>query len=115
VGKTDISESQPSLEDFTRCVYSVVIYTIQFFGFHNGKLFNGERSSALRPTLNLVDLVSVRSPKDRVAHLYPQAPGSLFYGSQSYGLVITTFLQAVLWLSDWQNMMCSSLSEKYTK
>jgi hypothetical protein len=36
-------------------------------------------SSALRPTPNLEDRVSVfMSPSDKVAQLYPQAPGSLF-------------------------------------
>jgi hypothetical protein len=50
----------------------------------------------LRPTLNLDDQVSVfMSPSDRVAQLYPQAPGSLFvafYDSQGYGGAILTRL-----------------------
>jgi hypothetical protein len=48
--------------------------------------FYRARSSALRPTLNLEDQVSVfMSPRDMVAQLYPQAPGTLFvafYDSQ---------------------------------
>jgi hypothetical protein len=53
-------------------------------------------SSALRPTPNLEDQVSVfRFPSDRVAQLYPQAPGSLsitFYVSQRCGGGVLTRL-----------------------
>jgi hypothetical protein len=59
-------------------------------------LFYRVRSSALRQTPNLEDQVSVfMSLCDRVAQLYPQAPGSLFvafYDSQGYGGVILTRL-----------------------
>jgi hypothetical protein len=42
-------------------------------------IFYKARSSALRPTPNLEEQVPVfMSPSDRVAQLYPQAPGSLF-------------------------------------
>jgi hypothetical protein len=54
------------------------------------------RSSALRPTPNLEDQVSLfMSPSDRVGQLYPKAPGSLFvalYDSQGYGGGILTRL-----------------------
>jgi hypothetical protein len=53
-------------------------------------------SSALRPTPNLEDLVSVcMSLSDRMVQLYPQAPGSLFvafHDSQGYGGGILTRL-----------------------
>jgi hypothetical protein len=52
------------------------------------------RSSALHPTPNLKDQVSIfMSPRDKEAQLYPQAPHSLFiafYDSQSYGTGILT-------------------------
>jgi hypothetical protein len=57
-------------------------------------IFYRARSSALRLTSNLEDQVSVfMCPSDRVAQLYPQAPGSLFvafYDSQGYGGGILT-------------------------
>jgi hypothetical protein len=60
-----------------------------FFGFRDNNFFYRARSSALRPIPNLEDQVSVfMSPSDRVAQLYPQAPGYLFvafYDSQGYG------------------------------
>jgi hypothetical protein len=50
----------------------------------------------LRPTPNLEDQVTVlMPPSDRVAQLYPQAPGSLpvaFYDSQGYSGGILTRL-----------------------
>jgi hypothetical protein len=50
--------------------------------------FYGTKSSVLLSTPNLEDQVPVfMSPSDRVARLYPQAPGSLFiafYDSQDY-------------------------------
>jgi hypothetical protein len=50
---------------------STVFY---YLGFRNRA-----KSSALRPTPNLKDHVSVfMSPSDRVTQLYPQAPGTLF-------------------------------------
>jgi hypothetical protein len=53
-------------------------------------------SSALHPTPNLEDQVSVfLSPSDRAAKLYPQAPASLFfafYDSHGYGGGILTTL-----------------------
>jgi hypothetical protein len=53
-------------------------------------------SSALRPTPNLEDQVPVfMSPSDRMAQLYPQAPGSFFkafYNSQGYSGGILTRL-----------------------
>jgi hypothetical protein len=55
--------------------------------------------SALLSTPNLEDQVYVfMSPSDRVALLYPQAPGSIFAAfcdSQDYGRGIQTHLQMV--------------------
>jgi hypothetical protein len=67
-----------------------------FFGFRNDNFFYIAGSSALRPTPNMEDQVSVfTSPRDRPAQLYPQVPGSLFvalYDSQGYGGGILTRL-----------------------
>jgi hypothetical protein len=61
-------------------------------------MFYRARSPALLPIPNLEAQVYVfMSPDDRVAQLYPQAPGSLFvtfYDSQGYGGGILTRLQA---------------------
>jgi hypothetical protein len=58
--------------------------------------FYRPRLLALQPTPNLEGQVSVFIfPSDRVAQLYPQAPGSLsvaFYDSKSYGGDILTHL-----------------------
>jgi hypothetical protein len=66
-----------------------------FFGFHDN-FFYIVRSSAFCPTPNLEEQVSVfMSPSDRVAQLYPQAPGSLFvalYDSPIYDGGILTRL-----------------------
>jgi hypothetical protein len=59
-------------------------------------IFYRARSSALCPIPNLEDQVPVfMSPSDRVAQLYPQAPGShfvAFYDSQDYRGCIPTRL-----------------------
>jgi hypothetical protein len=56
-------------------------------------MFYIARSQALRQTTNLEGHLSVSmSPSDRVAQLYPQAPGSLFvafYDSQGYAGVFS--------------------------
>jgi hypothetical protein len=85
--KTVLFEPYPSLEDSVRLhpVFTSLDFAII--------IFYTARSSALRPTSNLEDQVPVfMFPSDRVAQLYPQAPGSLFvalYYSQGYGEGIT--------------------------
>jgi hypothetical protein len=68
------------------------------FGFRNNSFFYRARSSDLHPTPNLEDQVPVFiSPSDKVAQLYPQAPGSLFvafYVSRGHGGGILTPLHA---------------------
>jgi hypothetical protein len=60
---------------------------LPFFDFLT-KLVHGARTSSLPPTPNLDDQVPVFvSPSDSLAHVYIQAPGSLFvafYDSQGY-------------------------------
>jgi hypothetical protein len=74
-------EPQPSLKDSARLhpvFTSLNFVTIIFFR---------ASTSALRPVFNLEDQVPVfMSPRDRLAQLYPQAPGSFFvsYDSQTY-------------------------------
>jgi hypothetical protein len=67
-------------------------------GFHSSNFFYNVRSSALHPTPNLEDQVSVfMYPSDRVSQLYLQAQSSLFvvfYDSQSYGGDILARLHA---------------------
>jgi hypothetical protein len=80
IGRTTLFEPQPSLEDSARFdpVFTSLDFVTVFFFYR-----------ALRPTLNLEDLVSVfMFPSDRMAQFYPQAPGPLFvafYDSQGYG------------------------------
>jgi hypothetical protein len=74
----------------------------------------------LHQTPNLEDQVSVfMSPSDRVAQLYPQAPGSLFiasYDLQGYGGGILTCLDGVITqipmksLSDHADLHCELLT-----
>jgi hypothetical protein len=52
---------------------------LPFWGFRNNKIFYGARLLVQRPTPNLEDQASVfMTPGDRVAQLYPQAPGTHF-------------------------------------
>jgi hypothetical protein len=73
-------------------------FSSPFFVFRSNNGVYGARSLALRPIQNPEDQVLIfMSPSDRVAHLYTQAPGSLFvafYDSQSYGEDILTRLHA---------------------
>jgi hypothetical protein len=87
-----IGKTLASLEDSARFhpVFTSLDFATIFF-------FYRARLSALCPTLNLEDQVSVfMSPSNKVAQLYPQAPGSLFvafYVSQGYGGDILTHLR----------------------
>jgi hypothetical protein len=80
------SAKQPSLEDSARFVYRPSYF--HFFEFRNNNSFTEQGPSALRPTPNLKDHVTVFT---HVPQLYPHAPGSLF-DSQGYGGGILTRL-----------------------
>jgi hypothetical protein len=84
--KTALFEPYPSLGDYVRL--HLVFTSLDFSTI----FFYRARSSALRPTPNLDCQVSVfMSPSDRMAQLYPQAPGSLFvafYDSQGEGGIL---------------------------
>jgi hypothetical protein len=71
-----------------------IAFGFHVFGFRNNILFYRARSSALRATSKLEDLVPVfMSHNDRVAQFYTQTPRSLFvafYDSQGYGGAILT-------------------------
>jgi hypothetical protein len=87
----------PSLEDSARFTirFSLLWISEQHFFFYRARL------SALRPTPNMEDQVSVfMSSSDRLAQLYPQAPDSLFvvfYDSQGYGGGMLTRLHFIIW------------------
>jgi hypothetical protein len=84
IGETALVEPQPSSENSTRL--HPVFSSLDFATI----IFYRARSSALRPTPNMEDQLSLYlcPPSDRVVRLYPQAPGSLllaFYESQGNG------------------------------
>jgi hypothetical protein len=94
IGETALFEPQPSLENSARfalkyTIHFQLLWILQSFVYR-------PRATALRPTPNLEDQVSVfMSLSGRVAQLYSPAPGSLFvafYNSQGYGGGIETRL-----------------------
>jgi hypothetical protein len=81
-------------------IYSFLGITLSGFHFLDFAviIFYRARSSGLRPTPNLKDQVSVfMVHSDKVAQLYPLAPGCVFvvfYDSQGYGGEILTYVHA---------------------
>jgi hypothetical protein len=69
-----------------------IAYGFHFFGFCNNNLFYRVQSSALHPTPNLEDQVSVfMSSSVRVAQLYPQALGPILSPSTTRRAMVEVF------------------------
>jgi hypothetical protein len=85
----------------------------QFFVFHNSNFFRRIRWSGLHLTSNLENQVPIfMSQSDRVAQLYPQAPGSLLiiiFNSQGYvgGILTCLHTRSFMGIQNLVRMLCS--------